>query len=197
MSTDLCPQRGAPGEIGRLFCKNCGATLQVPAALIQSKEQTATSKTGTTIEQKVQTEMILKSCASWLLSIAVLSLVNTVLYLFGIPIEFLFRLWGGLGLAVTELVSVLALRSGGFALILALIINGFIAGVFIVLWSFARKAKSWAFWAGAGLYALDGLFILVSWQRPVGVLIFHGLAVLLILRGAGASSTLQKLEQPS
>ena len=149
------------------------------------------------IEQNVREEMVVKRSASWFLFVALISLINSVLSVFDVHVAFLLRLWGGLGLAITELVSVLAHRGGGVGSIAALIINGFISGIFLVFWNFARKGHKWTFWAGAGLYALDALWILLSWQRPYISVAFHALALFFMLGGVYAVSRLQRLEQPS
>ena len=88
----------------------------------------------------------------------------------------------------------LARRSGGVGFVLVLIINGFIAGVFLVFWNFALKGNKWAFWAGAGIYALGGLLILLFWHRPLVNVAFHALALFWMLGGVNAISRLQKLE---
>jgi hypothetical protein len=197
MNMNLCSQCGAPADVGLMFCKNCGATLQPPVSLIQSHEHTVTSNVKATMEQKAREEMVVKRGAGWFLFVALISLINSILYGFDVHIEFLLRLWGGLGLAVTELVSVFARRSGGVGFVLALIINGFISGLFLVFWNFARKGNKWAFWTGAVLYALDGLSILL-FLRPLLVdLAFHSVALFFMLGGAYAISRLQRLEQTS
>lgn len=195
MNTSLCQKCGVPAEVGFMFCKNCGATLQAPVSLFQPPEHTLTSDVKATIEQKVREEMVVKGSAGWFLFVALISLINSVLYAFDVRIGFFLRLWGGLGLAVTESLSVLARRGGGVGLILALIINCLISGLFLVFWNFARKADQWAFWVGAGLYALDGVWILLSWQRLYVDVAFHAAALFSMLLGVGAISRLQRLEQ--
>jgi hypothetical protein len=195
MNMSLCSQCGAPAEVGFMFCKNCGATLQPPVSLIQSHEHTVTSNVKGTMERKAREEMVVKRNAGWFLFVALISLINSILYGFDVHVEFFLRLWGGLGLAVTELVSVFARRSGGVGFVLALIINGFISGLFLVFWNFARKGNKWAFWAGAGLYALDGLSILLFLRPPLVDLAFHAVALFFMLGGAYAISRLQRLEQ--
>lgn len=195
MNTTLCQKCGAPAEVGFMFCKDCVATLQPPVSLIQPPENTLTSDVKATIEQKVREEMVVKGSAGWFLFVALISLINSVLYAFDVHVGFFLRLWGGLGLAVTESLSVLARRGGGVGLILALIIDLFISGLFIVFWIVARKGNKCAFWAGAGLYALDGVWILLSWQRPYVDVAFHAAALFSMLLGVGAISRLQRLGQ--
>ena len=52
---------------------------------------------------------------------------------------------------------------------------------FLVFWHFARKANKWAFLAGAGLYALDGLSILLFFRPRLIDLAFHALALFFML----------------
>jgi hypothetical protein len=40
------------------------------------------------IEQKVRTQMVLKGSAGWFLYVAAFSLINTILYLFDVHLEF-------------------------------------------------------------------------------------------------------------
>jgi len=146
------------------------------------------------MEQKAREQMIVKRGAEWFLFVALISLINSILYGFNVHIAFFLRLWGGLGLAVTELVSVFARRAGGVGFVLALTINGFISGLFLVFWHFARKANKWAFLAGAALYALDGLAILLFFRPRLVDLAFHALALFFMLGGAYAVFRLPRID---
>jgi hypothetical protein len=44
---------------------------------------------------------------------------------------------------------------------LDLIINAFIAGIFLLFWYFGRLGHKWAFFVGMGLYAIDGVILLL------------------------------------
>lgn len=156
-----------------------------------------TFNVNSAIEQEVQDKLVVRRSADQLLIVALISLINTILLFFGVHVEFLIRLWGGIGLAITEQVALLAHRVGGIGSLAALIINGFLSGMLIVFWNFARKGNKWAFWAGAALYALDALWILLSWERPYVNLAFHALVLFFLLGGVSAISRLRRLEQTS
>lgn len=86
-------------------------------------------------------------------------MVNSVLHLSGVRFQFTF------GLGIAQLVDALARRAGGASFALDILINGFLVGVFIVFFNFARQGRNWAFRAGMILYALDGLLMLF-WGLP-------------------------------
>jgi hypothetical protein len=152
-----------------------------------------TSNVETTAAQRTRGEMLVQRSAGWFLFVALISLINSILYFLDFHVEFLVRLWGGLGLAVTEVVPVLARRSGGVIPILALIFSVVISALFIVLWKFARKGNLGAFYAGAGLYALDAIWILIS--RIYVNVAFHAIALFFMLGGVYGISRLQQLKQ--
>ena len=161
--------------------------------MTREDELTMTSSVETTAAQRTREEMLVQRSAGWFLFVALISLINSILYFLDFRVEFLVRLWGGLGLAVTEVVSVLARRSGDVVPILALIFSIVISALFIVFWKFARKGNLWAFNAGAGLYALDAVWILIS--RIYVNVAFHALALFFMLGGVYGISRLQQLKQ--
>jgi hypothetical protein len=138
-------------------------------------------------EQKVRWLMALKNASGWFIWVAGLSLLNSVLYLSGVRFQFIF------GLGFAQLVDVLARRIGGLTYVLDFIINGFLIGVFVVFWNFARTGKRWALVAGMSIYALDGLLMLAlrSW---LGVA-FHAFALFSMYGGLTAISKLREIEQ--
>jgi hypothetical protein len=165
--------------------------------MIQTHGQTPNSEMSATIEkarEETRAEMVVKSSAGWFLFVAAISLTNIILYLFDVHIRFFIRLWGGLGLGATELLLAASARGIGIGLILALIIAGVIVAVFFAIWNFARKGNKWAFWLGAGLYAVDGLLILLFFESPLGNLAFHAFALFWMLQGVGAISRLRVQE---
>ena len=89
------------------------------------------------------------------------------------------------GLGVTSVVDAIAKRVGSAGSVLDIIINGFVAGVFALLGTFAVKAQKWAFVVGMTLYALDGLLLLrLRDFLSVG---FHAYALFAIYRGYTAA----------
>jgi hypothetical protein len=103
------------------------------------------------VEQKLRAERVVKSGAGWFITIAALSMVNSVLSMSGAHIRFIF------GLGIAEFVDGLAHQAGQTGFALDLVINGFVAGVFVLFWNFARKGERWAFIAGTALYIADAL----------------------------------------
>jgi len=85
------------------------------------------------------------------------------------------------GLGITSVVDAFARRVGSAGSVLDIIINGFVAGVFVLFGTFAVKAQRWAFLVGMALYLLDGL-LLVSVKDYLGVA-FHAYALFAIYRG--------------
>src|SRR5437773_11684147 len=84
------------------------------------------------VEQKLRAERVVKTGAGWFLTIAILSLVNSVLSMSGTHVRFIF------GLGIAELVDALAHQAGQSGVALDLILNGFVAGVFVLFWHFGR-----------------------------------------------------------
>ena len=91
------------------------------------------------LEQKLRAERVVKAGANWFITVAVLSMINSVLSMSGAGIRFIF------GLGIAEFVDALAHQAGQSGFALDLIINGFVAGVFVIFWNFARKGQQWPF----------------------------------------------------
>jgi len=105
--------------------------------------------------QRLRLEAVGKACASWFLWIFGLSMLNSVLAASGAPLHFLF------GLGITSIVDAVAQKAGTTGIVLNLIINAFIAGVFLLFWYFGKQGHKWAFLVGMGLYVIDGLILLL------------------------------------
>ncbi len=107
------------------------------------------------VEQRARVLQALKGSASWFLMIAGLSVVNSILSMTGASLHFIF------GLGLTQIVDELAHEAGSAGYVLDFIINGVIAGVFVLIWNFARKGQGWAWYGGMFLYVIDGLLLLL------------------------------------
>ena len=138
------------------------------------------------VEQKLRAERVVKSGASWFITVAVLSMVNSVLSMSGAGIRFIF------GLGIAEFVDALAHQAGQSGFALDLIINGFVAGVFVIFWNFARKGQQWAFIVGMALYALDGLVML--YFKDILAVAFHGYGLYRIYSGMSGIPQLRNIE---
>lgn len=143
--------------------------------------------TSAILEQKLRAEQIVRSGAGWFLAIAGLSILNSVLTMSGTNFHFIF------GLGVTEIVDVVGRQAGRTGSALGLIVNVFIAGVFLLFWNFARKGEKWAFLAGMALYGIDGL-ILIPFKDFLGVA-FHAYALFRIYHGMQGVPVLEDLRQ--
>lgn len=141
---------------------------------------------ATVVEQKLRAERVVKAGANWFVTVAVLSMINSVLSISGAGIRFIF------GLGIAELVDGLAHQAGQSGSALDLIINGFVAGLFVVFWNFARKAQQWAFLVGMALYALDGLVML--YFKDFLAVAFHGYVLYRIYSGMSGISALRSAE---
>ena len=131
----------------------------------------------------LQLQTQVKTGANWFYWIAGLSLVNTIAALSGSDWRFI------LGLGLTQFVDAVATQVGGVGKIAALVIDFFIAGIFIVFGVFAGKAMKWAFIVGMTLFALDTLLcVLVQAWLSVA---FHAYAMWAIWRGYSAIGELQ------
>lgn len=134
--------------------------------------------------QKLQIEQVIKGGASWFITVSVLSAINGLLTAFGAPIRFIF------GLGVTEIVNAVTHELGKGALVPDLIINGFVIGLFVIFWRFARQGKKWAFLVGMVLYLIDGLIMI-----PFDLLgaAFHAYALWRMFTGFRAIAQLERL----
>jgi hypothetical protein len=139
--------------------------------------------------QKMRASNIVNAGASWFLWIAGLSIVNSIIGMAGGGVHFI------VGLGVTQVVDVLARRAGSSGMVLDLVINGFVAGIFVIFWNFAKKGQSWAFIVGMLLYALDGLLLLSF--KDIFSVAFHAYALFRIYQGMKAVSAMQQAEAAS
>ncbi len=129
---------------------------------------------------------------NWFYWIAGLSLLNTVIFLFGGSLTFV------VGLAATQFVdgfmSALAADLGTptLPLLIAFILDLIIAGVFVAAGYLGRKGYQWVVVAGMGLYLLDAL-LLVVFQEWLAVA-FHAYALWGLWQGLQAIQGLKRLE---
>ena len=125
----------------------------------------------------------LKSGASWFYWIAALSLINSVVAFTGSEWRFI------LGLGITQIFDEIGQEIANAGKIVALVLDLFVAGVFVLFGVFANKALLWAFISGMVLFALDGLIFLLA-QEWIGVA-FHVFVLYCLFRGAQACRRLK------
>jgi hypothetical protein len=125
-----------------------------------------------------------KSGASWFYWLAGLSIVNSLIFLFGGNWSFF------AGLGVTQIVDAIVFQineSEGVSVvkIIGFVINLFIGGIFLLCGLWANKLQIWAFVAGMILYLLDGLLLLlIGAYLPAA---FHAFVLFMIFRGLSAA----------
>ena len=113
--------------------------------------------------------------AKWFYWIAGLSLINSIVVIFGGSFHFV------VGLGITAVVDALARQVGSAGIVLDLVINGVVAGIFVLFGYFAYNAQKWAFLVGMFLYLLDGLLLLLA--KDLFSVAFHGYALYCLYRG--------------
>lgn len=138
-------------------------------------------------EQKLRVERALKGSASWFVMIAGLSVVNSILAVTGANVRFIF------GLGLSQIVDALAHQAGSPGYLLDLIINGIIAGVFVLFWNFARQGQKWAWYLGMAVYAVDGLLLLLF--KDYLAIAFHAYALYRMWSGLKLLPILDRLNQ--
>lgn len=139
------------------------------------------------VEQKLRAERVVKAGAGWFLTVAILSMVNSVLSMSGAKIRFIF------GLGIAQFVDALAHQAGQTGFALDLVINGLVAGVFVLFWSFAKKGQHWAFLTGMAVYAVDALVML--YFQDILALAFHAYALYRMYSGMSGIASLRVVEQ--
>ena len=126
----------------------------------------------------------IRTGASWFYAVAGLSVVNTLLSVFGAGIRFIF------GLGITQIADAVGQGIGGGGKFVALFICLMAAAVLVLFGVFANKRHTWAFAVGLVLYALDGLIMIMA-QDWFGMA-FHAYVVFRLVRGLIACRELNK-----
>jgi hypothetical protein len=121
--------------------------------------------------EMLRTENQFKNGANWFYWIAGLSVINSMILMFGGEISFI------VGLGITQIVDAIAWElknSGGMNLdYIFFVVSLFISGVFVIFGYFSRKRMTGVYITGMILYALDGLiFFLVADWLSIGFHIF-------------------------
>ncbi len=148
-----------------------------------------------TVESALEQEKLhraFKGGGSWFTWIGALSVVNSVIVLFGGEWNFV------LGLGITQVIDGIALgiaETAGVESALpfqlgALVIDLGVVGVCVLFGWLACRGYGWAFLVGVAFYVLDALLVLAftDWLA----LAFHVFATIMILRGYGALRQLQR-----
>ena len=134
----------------------------------------------------------MQSGARWFYWIAGLSLINAIAAATNSKWSFL------AGLGITQFISGFAsalsadLGNSSAVMVIAFVLNVFVAGFFIFLGVFSGKGHTWAFLIGLVIYALDALiFLAVQLWFPLA---FHAFVFYCLFRGFAANRKLKQLE---
>ena len=134
-----------------------------------------------------------KGGANWFYWIAGLSLLNSLIFLFGGNMSFVVGL--GITQVVDGIVSVIANEFGGTVATVAHLLgmggNVLITAIFVVFGVLARKKHRWAFIVGMVLYALD--ILILMWAKDFYSILFHAIALFGLYRGMATLKELQAL----
>jgi len=122
--------------------------------------------------------------ASWFLTIAILSGINTLLEAFDAKIRFIF------GLGITQVVDKGAGQNG---MVVTLAVDGVFLLMLILCWKWAKAGSQGAFVGGMIAYALDGVLLLFFsvWLDAA----VHAYALYMIWQGYAAARELAQLQQ--
>jgi hypothetical protein len=137
------------------------------------------------IEQKLRLQSRTRSGASWIMAVALFSVVNSVLVVFDAKLHFI------VGLGITQVADVIGQKAGEGGSVAGFVVSLFMAGIFTLFWKFARSGQQWAFIVAMVIYALDGLIFLAA-----GAMLdfgFHLFALYCMYKGLSALNALNKL----
>ena len=128
--------------------------------------------------------------ANWFFWIAGMSLVNSLVGVFG-------GHWGFvIGLGVTQVIdAMLTLGDGSTASRLTgPLLTAAVAALFVAFGHFAREGRRWAFVTGIALYVLDSLIFLFA--VDVLAIALHAFALFCLVKGLRAKDQLDRLSAP-
>lgn len=133
-----------------------------------------------------------KSGANWFYWVAGLSLINSVIFLFGGNLSFI------VGLGITQLLDAVVdqvTRGESFSIIkiIAFVVDLIIAGILVLCGLLANKLAIWAFIVGMILYLLDAVVLLIIGAYLPAA--FHGFALFMIFRGLSAARRIKVREK--
>jgi len=140
-----------------------------------------------TVSPMAKHTQLVRSGANWLIWIAGLSLVNSVLFVTGSHWSFF------LGLAATQVSDEFGkvIITGTTGVAVALAIDVVIAAIFVGLGLMSRNGALWSFIVGMVLLVLDAL--LLVWVQDWAAVAFHALALFFVFRGFQAARQLAGL----
>jgi hypothetical protein len=139
------------------------------------------------LQQRLILQSQIKGSASWFYWIAGLSVVNSAIALSGSDWNFI------AGLGITGVIDYIAKGAGSAGIVVAVMLDAFAAGMFVLFGVFANKRQSWAFIVGMTFYGFDALIWLMG-QFWLGIA-FHIYVLYRIWTGLRASNQLREIER--
>ena len=208
----ICPQCKSENPSTSTVCSYCGASLRalepdqqsasdgeglpgVASLRAAAPEKGKTSKPDPIREAQISLMRgRMKAGANWYYAIAILSLVNTIIFLTGNYRYFI------VGLGLTQLIDSISAQLIKNIPNLKILIQAvgltfdiLAAGVFAWFGYQAHKRHDWAYSIGMGLYALDGA--LFAWLQDYLGLGFHLFVLYGLYLGRRANRDLKKSEE--
>jgi len=132
-----------------------------------------------------------QSGVKWFYWIAGLTIITSLITIFGGGIRFLISL--GITQFIDGMATALAAHFGGAVQVVGLILDLIVTGVFVVFGVLAGKKMLWAYVAGMVVFLLDGLLSL-AFMDVIGV-IAHAVVLFVMFRGFQAGRDLISLEK--
>jgi hypothetical protein len=183
------PNAGQPVQSQTSIWEQGDFTMQIQSAVATDVNQLVL------VQKKMALASSIRNGVNWFFWIAGLSMVNSVIFLFGGSLTFV------VGLGITQFIDGFTFgfaRQAGANWSTAAHIVGFgldiaVAGVFVGMGLLGRKGYRWAMVGGMALYALDGL-IFLAFQLWLA-LAFHAFALWGLWTGLRAMNALRALEQ--
>lgn len=125
--------------------------------------------------------------AGWLLTIAVLSGINSILQVINAPVRFIF------GLGITRLVDQFGRAGGQNGMFITIAVDGVFIVMLILCSRWAKVGSQGAFLGGMIAYALDGVLLLRFnvWLDAA----VHAYALYMIWQGYAAARELAQMQQ--
>lgn len=140
-------------------------------------------------QERAELERQFAAGASWFYWIAGLSLVNSVITLFGGNWRFMF------GLGITAIIEAIAkeINLGTGVKVLAFVFASIVAGMFALFGYLSMRKMRWPFWVGMVIYAVDTLLLLLisDWISAA----VHGYVLYRMFAAVGAVKKLAAMEQ--
>ncbi len=192
-----CPQCNAKNLTTKEVCGRCGASLRSPAvASLQTDvpEGDQAEKPNPILQAQMQIlQSRVKAGANWYYAIALLSLVNAVIFMTG---NYRYAVIGlGLTPWIDSLSAQLIKNNPQLTILIQafdLLLNILAAGVFAWFGYQAHKRRKWAYPLGMSVYLLDGILFLLA-QDLLGFG-FHLFGLFGLYQGMRAMQELKKRE---